>query len=76
MECELLACCKLFKDSMENLPKTAEYIKEKLCFGDHESCNRYRIYKEFGGADIPSELDPYDSEEVRKIVACRDGKRQ
>ncbi|RII29050.1 MAG: hypothetical protein CXR31_04050 [Geobacter sp.] len=70
MACELLACCQFFNDNMKNLPKTAEYIKEKLCFADFASCIRFRIYKEFDGVNIPPGLDPLDVEEVEKVIAC------
>ena len=69
MSCELTACCQFFNDNMKNMPKTEEYIKKRLCFGDYASCNRFRIYKEFGGENIPRDFYP-DSEEVKKIIQC------
>jgi hypothetical protein len=68
--CELLACCQFFGDNMKNLPKAAEYIKNKLCLGDYESCNRFRIYKESGGANVQPYYDPVDAEEVKKALQC------
>lgn len=53
---------------MKNMPKTEVYIKKRLCFGDYTSCNRFRIYTEFGGENIPFGLDPFDTEEVEKVV--------
>ncbi len=70
MSCELTECCQFFADKMKSLPKSAEYIKQKLCRGDHTSCNRFKIYKEFGGENIPPGLDPGDTEEVKKIMQC------
>lgn len=70
MGCELLDCCQFFKETMQGMPKTAEYIKNRLCFGNYEACNRYRIYEEFGKSSIPSDLDPDDAEQVRKILKC------
>ncbi|MGB9082885.1 MAG: hypothetical protein WCD00_16435 [Desulfuromonadaceae bacterium] len=55
---------------MESFPKSADYIIQKLCIGDHTACNRFKIYKEFGGKDIPPGLDPDDTEEVKKIIQC------
>lgn len=75
MACEILTCCQFFKDNMSAFPETSEYIKQKLCLGDYESCNRFKIYKEFGGEDIPADLDPYDIEEVKKAVPCLRNKR-
>lgn len=70
MVCELMACCQFFTDKMESFPKTAAYIKQKQCLGDYTACNRFKLYKEFGGENIPSDLDPDDSEEVKKIIQC------
>ena len=69
MTCELLSCCQFFNDNMNNMPKAEEYIKKRHCFGDYASCNRFRIYKELGGEDIPRDFDS-DSEEVKKIIRC------
>lgn len=70
MTCELLECCQFFNNNMKELPKSAEYIKNKHCLGDPESCNRFRIYKEFGGENLPYYLDSTDSEEVAKAAKC------
>lgn len=70
MACELMACCQFFTDKMESFPKTADYIKQKQCLGDYTVCNRYKIYKEFGGENLPPDLNPDDSEEVTKIMQC------
>ena len=45
MACEKLACCQFFKEKMNELPKTAEYIRTKICLGDYEFCVRFRIYQ-------------------------------
>lgn len=76
MACEIMACCQFFADNMKTFPKTAEYIKKRLCFGDYESCNRFRIYKKFGGENIPPDLDPDDTEEVRKVIECLQEKQE
>jgi len=76
MSCELTECCQFFSDHMKNMPMSEEYIKKRLCFGDYASCNRYRIYKEFGGEDIPVDLGPDDIEEVKKVIQCLRKKRE
>lgn len=58
MACEILEFCKFFKDKMKDLPRTAEYLKDKLCLGNYESCNRFRIFKELGVESIPHDLVP------------------
>lgn len=70
MPCDLTEACQFFKDNMKDLPKAAEYIKNKLCFGDYESCSRFRMYREYGGENIPPYLNPDDTEEVKKAARC------
>lgn len=76
MQCVLLQCCQFFNDNMKDLPKSAEYIRTKLCLEDPESCNRFRIYQEFGGENIPPYLDPIDSEQVKKAARCLRNKKE
>lgn len=76
MACELVECCHFFKDNMKNLPKSAEYIRNKLCLGDYESCNRFRIYRETGGQDVPFDLYPEDVEAVKKAARCLQKKKK
>ena len=76
MACEILACCQFFNDNMKNMPKTAEYIEKRLCLGDYVSCNRFSIYKEFGGDHIPVGLHPDDAEEMKKVIQCLRNKMQ
>lgn len=61
MTCEILKSCQFFKNTMNDMPKTAEYMKGKLCYADHEQCIRYRFYREFGGENIPEDLVPLDA---------------
>jgi len=70
MACEIVECCQFFKDNMRDLPRTAAFIQNKLCFGDYESCNRYRIFKETGGENVPFDLHPDDVEAVKKVKQC------
>ena len=70
MACEIMPCCRFFIDSLKYLPKTAEYIQQKLCLGDYESCNRFMAYKEFGKGKIPSDLYPFDAGEIKKVMQC------
>ena len=70
MSCELMDCCQFFKDNMQGLPKTAEYIKSKLCFGEYGKCNRFRIFKEFGKDSVPYDLNPDDTDQVKKVIRC------
>jgi len=75
MACELMACCQFFDDKMKNLPTAAEYIKNRRCLDDYESCSRFRIYQKYGGESLPPYLDPDDTEEVEKALECLRKKR-
>ncbi|HBG06382.1 MAG: hypothetical protein A2075_00240 [Geobacteraceae bacterium GWC2_58_44] len=70
MACELMECCQFFNDNMKELPKAAEYIRNRLCLGDHQSCSRFKIYKEYGAANVPPGLNDDDAEEVKKALQC------
>ena len=50
------------------MPKTEEYIKSRFCLDDFQSCSRFKIYENFDGKNIPSDLDPSDREEVKKVM--------
>lgn len=69
MACQLLDCCQFFK-SLENFPRTAEYIREKLCLGDYESCRRFRIFKGYAGEGALPDMGPDDEEAVKKVMRC------
>lgn len=75
MACEIVACCQFFNNKMKDMPKSADYIKSKLCLRDYESCARYRIYKECGGKSIPLDLFPDDTEEVNNVIQCLQNKQ-
>ena len=68
MACELIEYCQFFNDNMKDMPKAAEYIKSRLCHGDYEHCNRFRMYQQLGGVDIQCEPNPSDAEEVEKLI--------
>ena len=68
MPCQLVEGCQFFNDNMANMPKSAEYIKTKLCLDNFQACNRFKIYQEYGGENIPPCLYPGDVEEVNKAI--------
>ena len=76
MACEILACCQFFNDKMKDMPKSADYIKSRLCNQDYESCARYRIYKAYGGTSIPLDLFPDSTEEMTQVLQCLRNKQQ
>jgi hypothetical protein len=70
MSCKLLPCCQMFKDNLQDMPKSARYIQEKLCHGDFEQCNRYRMFHQMVGESTECQLNPLDLEAVRKVMQC------
>jgi hypothetical protein len=68
MACELIEYCHFFNDNMKTMPIAADYIKARLCNGNYEHCNRFRMYQQMGGADIQCEPTPSDAEEVEKLI--------
>jgi hypothetical protein len=70
MACDLIEYCQFFNDNMRDMPKAAEYVRSKLCYGDFEHCNRYRMYQQMGGLDVQCDPTPSDAEEVEKLIQC------
>lgn len=68
MACENIDNCQFFIDIMVNMPKSADYIKNRYCLMHYEACARYRIYKEFGKERVPLRLFPFDADRVIRIV--------
>jgi hypothetical protein len=68
MACELLDHCHFFDDNMKDMPLAAEYLKAKLCYGNHELCNRFRMYQQRGGAEVECEPNHSDAEEVERLI--------
>jgi len=68
MACDLIDYCQFFNDNMKDMPKAAEYVRSKLCHGDHQHCNRYRMYQQLGGLDIQCDPNPSDAEVVEKLI--------
>ena len=71
MACELIEHCQFCHDNMKDMPKAAEYLKARLCYGNFEHCNRFRIYQQLGGADIQCDPISSDTEVVEKILQLR-----
>ncbi len=67
--CELCDTCLFFNDKMPDMPAVANFLKDKYCRGNFETCARYRIYQEFGRCNVPSGLFPNEEELVSRIAA-------
>jgi hypothetical protein len=62
--CELIENCHFFNHTIKDFPKTSRYLIGRLCHGNHQSCTRYRVFKEKGVDHIPPDLVPAFVEEV------------
>ena len=70
MPCELLACCQFFKDKMNDLPKSADYIRKKLCLDDYKSCKRYQAYVSMGKEQASLISFSDEVEDAKKAMNC------
>ena len=69
MPCELFNRCNFFKLALADMPKAADYIKDKLCFGDYTSCTRYIEFKLNNMHGKPTaDLFKDDSETLRLTI--------
>ncbi|KAB0669069.1 hypothetical protein F6V30_14660 [Oryzomonas sagensis] len=71
MTCEIFKCCKFFNDVIPEMPKSADYIKNKYCLGDNSSCARYRAYKDNSGC-VNAAAVPFFflADDAREIERC------
>ena len=72
MACELIEYCQFCNDNMKDMPKTVEYLKARMCYGNFEHCNKFRMYQQARGADIQCDHIPADTEAVEKIMRLRE----
>jgi len=70
MACEKLPTCIFFNDQMENMPAVAGLLKTRYCRGAFEQCARFRIAQELGGAAVPRDLFPTDSDKATTLLAA------
>ncbi len=67
-DCELLEKCIFFADKMENMPKTAEILKNKYCRGDNSQCARHMVFAACGREKVPLYLFPGMVEIAQDII--------
>ncbi len=65
-ECKFLATCLFFNDVLEDMPSTAEALKNKYCRESFEKCARYRVRIKI--PKVPNDLFPHQSDKVDKII--------
>jgi hypothetical protein len=58
--CDLIGSCFFFNEQLIDMTHTTEYLKEKYCKRDYDSCARYGIAKLYGQDKVPKYLFPND----------------
>lgn len=67
-ECELIQGCIFFNDKMQNMPATADILKEKYCKDGYAACARYMVFKALGRPRVPPDLYPQQTEKAEKVI--------
>ncbi|MBN1520471.1 MAG: hypothetical protein JW923_10330 [Spirochaetales bacterium] len=67
-ECECLAKCAFFNDTMAEKPATANLMKKNYCLGDSSNCARHQVFAKAGGQNVPADLFPSQVERVPGIL--------
>ena len=67
-DCELIQKCIFFNNKMQDMPATADIIKNKFCKNDFKTCARYKIAKSLGREKVPADLFPQQAELAEKII--------
>ena len=67
-DCELISGCIFFNDKMQDMPATAEIIKNTFCRDSSAPCARYMVFKAFGRERVPADLFPQQKERAEEIL--------
>ena len=65
-DCEKLQTSPFFTDKMNNMPNTANLMKQIYCVGDKMQCARYQV--NMAEIPVPPDIFPHDRDRVRKIL--------
>lgn len=68
-DCELLATCPFFRETMADMPAATEVVKQRYCRGDKSGCARYRVYEALGRRRVPVDLFPNETARARALIA-------
>ncbi len=66
-ECERFKTCPFFNDQLSYMPRTADAMKQKYCYGDKSQCARYLVVIQ--GITAPGDLFPNHLDRARGILA-------
>jgi hypothetical protein len=70
MNCPALAACPFFADRIQNMPSTAQLLKQRYCIEDYERCARWMVREKLGKQAVPLDLFPHDTARAREILAA------
>ena len=57
-DCERTPGCPFFNNNLENMPDTADKMKDIYCHGNKNLCARYKASQVLGPENVPKHLFP------------------
>ena len=70
-DCECLEGCPFFNDNMNNMPATAELMKQRFCLGNNRTCTKYMVYQALGGSKVPTDLFSNYTERASTLLSTQ-----
>lgn len=67
-ECELITGCIFFNNKMQNMPATADILKNKYCKNAYTTCARHMVFKALGRPKVPTDLYPQQTDKAEKVI--------
>ncbi|BCS54181.1 hypothetical protein [Geobacter sp. SVR] len=57
--CEYSSTCFFFNETMDEMPRTADFFRETFCMGKSARCARFKLSKSAGIEKVPDYLAPF-----------------
>lgn len=70
-DCELIQGCIFFNNKMQDMPATAELLKNKYCKNAFTACARHMVFKALGRLSVPPDLFPQQADKAEKIINAK-----
>ena len=68
--CPLIETCVFFNDRMQNMPASAEMMKDNFCRDNYTSRARHTVFSAVGREKVTTDLFPRDASYAEKIIAA------
>lgn len=69
-DCEMLGTCAFFRDEMERMPASADWLKTYYCRDRFIECARLLVARAQGRECVPRDLFPHQEERARTLIAA------